>query len=194
MRPAVRIGAWKADPNLDELSCDGRMVKLEPRAMRLLLYLAANRNRVVALSEMLDEIWPNVVVTSQSVYSTIAQLRQILGDSAESPIYIATVPRRGYRLIAEVAEVAECPAVAAPPAADTRVGDAVAGGTAAQRFRRARPAGSCKVLGHGGRPRCVGQPCGITCLCVCISEHCRNPPPQAPLQYQLRWRCCHFWT
>lgn len=100
----LQIGSWKVDPNLDEISSGGRIVKLEPRTMRLLLYLAANRNRVVGLTEMLDEIWPNVVVTPQSVYSTIAQLRQILGDSTESPAYIATVPRKGYRLIAEVAE------------------------------------------------------------------------------------------
>jgi TolB-like protein/DNA-binding winged helix-turn-helix (wHTH) protein/Flp pilus assembly protein TadD len=121
-QPALQIGAWKADPNLDEISNDGRTVKLEPRTMRLLLYLAANRNRVVGLTEMLDEIWPYVVVTPQSVYSSIAQLRQILGDSTESPKYIATVPRKGYRLVAAVAEhldAAPMPPTVAPREMET---------------------------------------------------------------------------
>jgi TolB-like protein len=70
--------------------------------MRLLLYLMEHRDRVVGQQELLDNIWANVVVTPQSVYSTIAQLRQALGDSTDSPSYIATIPRKGYRLIAPV--------------------------------------------------------------------------------------------
>jgi TolB-like protein/DNA-binding winged helix-turn-helix (wHTH) protein len=99
---AVRIGDWRVDPALDEISCADRVVKLEPRNMRLLLYLAARAGRVVGLDELLREMWPNIVVTPQSVYNAIAQLRTSLGDSTEVPTYIATVARKGYRLIAEV--------------------------------------------------------------------------------------------
>jgi TolB-like protein/DNA-binding winged helix-turn-helix (wHTH) protein/Tfp pilus assembly protein PilF len=101
-RPGLRIGDWMVDPNLDEISKNGQVVKLEPRTMRLLLYLAANHDRVVGLQELLDEIWPSVIVTTQSVYSTIAQLRHTLGCSGDSPAYISTVPKKGYRLIADV--------------------------------------------------------------------------------------------
>jgi TolB-like protein/DNA-binding winged helix-turn-helix (wHTH) protein/Flp pilus assembly protein TadD len=79
--------------------------------MRLLLYLMQHRDRVVALQELLDHVWANVVVTPQSVYSTVAQLRQALGDSIDSPAYIATVPRKGYRLLAAVTAL---PAPATP--------------------------------------------------------------------------------
>ena len=65
-------------------------IRLEPRPMRLLLYLAAHPGRVVDEQELLDEVWPNVVVTQGSVYQAVAQLRRILGDDSEHPKYIET--------------------------------------------------------------------------------------------------------
>ena len=92
----------------------------------LLLYLADNAGRVIALQELLDAVWPNVVVTPQSVYNTVAQLRRTLGDLADAPTYIANIPRKGYRLIAKVehrqverraAPAAMPPATVIPPSA-----------------------------------------------------------------------------
>jgi TolB-like protein/DNA-binding winged helix-turn-helix (wHTH) protein len=114
-RSGLQIGDWRVDPDLDEISSRGQTTKLEPRTMRLLLYLADNRDRVVGQQEILEAIWQNVVVTPQSVYSTIAQLRQALGGSA-SRSYIATVPRKGYRLTATVSELPSVPAHADLPA------------------------------------------------------------------------------
>ncbi len=99
----LRVGEWRVDPDLDELSRDGQTVRVEPRTMRLLMRLAAHAGRVVEVQQLLDEVWPNVVVTQGSVYQAIAQLRQILGDDSEHPVYIENLPRRGYRLIAPVA-------------------------------------------------------------------------------------------
>lgn len=117
----LRIGEWRVDPNLDELARAGQTIRLEPRTMRLLLYLAANAGRVVDMQELLDEVWPNVVVTQGSVYQAIAQLRRILGDESEHPKYIENLPRRGYRLIAPVAQwdVRSAPADDSKPAAQT---------------------------------------------------------------------------
>ena len=98
----LRIGEWRVDPDLDELSREGQTIRLEPRPMRLLLYLAAHAGRVVDVPQLLDEVWPNVIVTHGSVYQAIAQLRRILGDESEHPKYIENLPRRGYRLIAPV--------------------------------------------------------------------------------------------
>jgi adenylate cyclase len=100
--PVLHIGRWCVDPELDEISSSGQVVKLEPRTMRLLLHLGANAGHVVPVEELLGEIWPNVVVTPQSVYNTVAQLRRALGDVSETPTYITTIPRKGYRLIATV--------------------------------------------------------------------------------------------
>ena len=98
-----RIGEWRVNPDLDELAREGQTIRLEPRTMRLLLYLAAHAGRVVDVQHLLDEVWPNVVVTQSSVYQAVLQLRRILGDDTEHPSYIENVPRRGYRLIAPVA-------------------------------------------------------------------------------------------
>lgn len=99
----LRVGEWRVDPDLDELSRGQQSIRVEPRTMRLLMRLAAHAGRVVEVQQLLEEVWPNVVVTHGSVYQAIAQLRQILGDDSERPSYIETLPRRGYRLIAAVA-------------------------------------------------------------------------------------------
>src|SRR5215468_4472394 len=101
-----RIGEWRVDPELAR----------EGQTMRLLLYLAAHAGRVVDVQHLLDEVWPNVVVTQSSVYQAVLQLRRILGDDTEHPSYIENVPRRGYRLIAPVAPCDTPSAVAEQPA------------------------------------------------------------------------------
>jgi DNA-binding winged helix-turn-helix (wHTH) protein len=110
------IGAWRVDPALGEIVSGRRRAKLDPLPMRLLLYLADNAGRVVAVQELLDAVWPDVLVTPQSVYNTVAQLRAALGDEPATPDYIVTVPRRGYRLVASVRCVPAEPAPPAPPA------------------------------------------------------------------------------
>jgi transcriptional activator of cad operon len=99
----LRIGAWRVDPALDEISKDGATVKLEPRAMRVLVCLAEHAGQVVSVDQLLDTVWKDVVVTPDSVYQSVAGLRRALGDSTKEPTYIANVLRRGYRLVAQVA-------------------------------------------------------------------------------------------
>ena len=99
----LRIGAWRVDPALDEISRDGTSVKLEPRTMRLLVCLAEHAGQVVSVEKLLDEVWTGVVVTPNSVYQAVAELRRVLGDDPKEPSYIVNVLRRGYRLVAPVA-------------------------------------------------------------------------------------------
>jgi DNA-binding winged helix-turn-helix (wHTH) protein len=99
----LRIGAWRVDPALDEISRDGATVKLEPRAMRVLLCLADHAGQVVSVGQLLDAVWKDVIVTPDSVYQAVAGLRRALGDTSKEPAYIANVLRRGYRLVAAVA-------------------------------------------------------------------------------------------
>jgi TolB-like protein/DNA-binding winged helix-turn-helix (wHTH) protein/Flp pilus assembly protein TadD len=104
---ALQIGEWIVHPALDCISRGTETQKLEPRAMRLLLCLADSAGAVVSVDRLLSEVWADVVVGSASVYQTVSQLRKILGDVDPSPTYIATVPRKGYRLIASVRPAAE---------------------------------------------------------------------------------------
>ena len=98
----VQIGEWTVHPALDSISRGIETQKLEPRAMRLLLCLANSPGEVVSIDRLLTEVWAGVVVGSASVYEAVWQLRKVLGDVDAQPTYIATVPRKGYRLIAPV--------------------------------------------------------------------------------------------
>jgi len=97
-----RIGQWRVDPALDEISREGTTVKLEPRTMCVLICLAEHEGEVVSVDQLLDRVWTGLVVTQFSVYRAIAILRRALEDDPRDPTYIASVPRRGYRLVAAV--------------------------------------------------------------------------------------------
>jgi TolB-like protein/DNA-binding winged helix-turn-helix (wHTH) protein/Tfp pilus assembly protein PilF len=107
----LRVGDWRVDPALDEISSEGRVIKLEPRTMKLLLFLAQHAQEVITPEALLDHVWAGLVVAPSSVYQAVARLRRTLGDLSDAPTYIATVPRKGYRLIAPVS-VWEAPAAA----------------------------------------------------------------------------------
>jgi transcriptional activator of cad operon len=77
----LRIGAWRVDTALDEISRDGTTVKLQPRAMRVHLCLAEHAGHVVSVDQVLDAVWKDVVVTPDSVYQAVAGLRRALGDT-----------------------------------------------------------------------------------------------------------------
>jgi transcriptional activator of cad operon len=100
--PALRIGEWRADPETGEISRGSEVVRLDFRAMRLLLFLARNAPQIVSIDELLNETWTGVAVSPDSVYQTVASLRRQLGDDAREPRYIETVPRIGYRMVATV--------------------------------------------------------------------------------------------
>jgi TolB-like protein/DNA-binding winged helix-turn-helix (wHTH) protein/Flp pilus assembly protein TadD len=102
---AVQIGEWLVDPALDIISRGAETHKLEPRTMRLLLCLANSAGAVVSVDRLLTEVWSGVVVGSASVYQAVSQLRKLLGDVDPNPTYIATIPRKGYRLMARVVPV-----------------------------------------------------------------------------------------
>ena len=98
----LRIGEWRLDPTLGQLTRGQQVEKLEARTLRLLQYLASRAGETVSVEELLDHVWSGVVVTQDSVYQAITALRRLLGDDAKNPRYIATAPRLGYRLVASV--------------------------------------------------------------------------------------------
>src|ERR1700728_124284 len=112
----LRIADLRVDPALDEICKDGHAIKLEPKAMQLLICLAERAGVVLSVEELLDQVWKDVVVSHDSVYAAVAALRRALADDPKSPRYIANVVRRGYRLIAPVSPWAYPPA---DPAANT---------------------------------------------------------------------------
>jgi transcriptional activator of cad operon len=104
-RPAtteLRIGAWRVHPASGQISRKDETAKVEARTMRLLLCLADHAGQVVSIDNLLNQVWPDVTVSQDSVYQAIASLRRLLGDDPKQPSYIETVPRLGYRMVAKV--------------------------------------------------------------------------------------------
>jgi DNA-binding winged helix-turn-helix (wHTH) protein/TolB-like protein/Tfp pilus assembly protein PilF len=100
----LRIGEWSVEPALNQLSTAGRAVKVEPKAMEVLLYLAERAGKVASREELLAEVWRGAVVGDDALTQVVIKLRKALGDS-----YIETIPKRGYRLIASVSRPEEPP-------------------------------------------------------------------------------------
>jgi transcriptional activator of cad operon len=103
------IGEWQVDPASGEISRQGRIARLDVRAMRLLLCLGNRPNEVVSIDDLIDQVWAGTVVSSDSVYQAVTSLRRQLGDDAKQPSYIETVPRLGYRMVAKVSALANSP-------------------------------------------------------------------------------------
>ncbi len=98
----LRIGDWRVDPASGQIARRSETARLEARTMRLLLCLAEHAGEVVSIDDLLDQVWSGVIVSPDSVYQAVTSLRRTLGDDPKRPIYIATVPRLGYRMIAVV--------------------------------------------------------------------------------------------
>lgn len=76
--------------------------KLPPRLSKLLLLLTSQAGQLVERQEIIEALWSGKVVNDDALARCIAELRSILGDKSQAPSYIETIPRRGYRFIAEI--------------------------------------------------------------------------------------------
>ena len=101
-----KVGDWTVDPAANRLFRGDREVRVEPKAMRVLSYLAERRGEVVSRHDLEAHVWTGMVVTDDAVTNTVIKLRKALGDKARDPTYIETIAKSGYRLIAEISVVA----------------------------------------------------------------------------------------
>ncbi len=97
-----RFDRFQADDTDFRLSADGVPVPLEPKTLRLLLYLIQNRGRLVRKQELLDEVWQETAVSESALTRSIGMLRKALNEDSREPRFIETVPTAGYRFIAQV--------------------------------------------------------------------------------------------
>jgi len=100
----VRFGVFEADLRAGELRKNGRKIKIQDLPFRALNLLLSHPNKVVTRDEFRQALWPEDVFVDfdRAISSAIKRLRDALGDSAENPIFIETLERRGYRWIAPV--------------------------------------------------------------------------------------------
>jgi TolB-like protein/DNA-binding winged helix-turn-helix (wHTH) protein/Flp pilus assembly protein TadD len=103
----VRFGTYEIGLQSGELRKSGVRIRVQQQPLRLLEILLEHPGEVVTREELRNRMWPNENFGDfdQAVNVAIAKLRAALGDSADSPRYVETLPRRGYRFIAEVAVI-----------------------------------------------------------------------------------------
>ncbi|MCH2173171.1 AAA family ATPase [Myxococcota bacterium] len=104
--PAIvyRFRQFELDPTLAELRRNGRRLEVQPKVLDLLLFLIERRDRVVPRVEVLDALWAEAVVGEHVLTVAVHEARAILGDSRSDQWALQTVPRRGYRFVAQVDE------------------------------------------------------------------------------------------
>ncbi|MGC2265260.1 MAG: winged helix-turn-helix domain-containing protein, partial [Candidatus Acidiferrales bacterium] len=115
----ARFGAFEADLRAGELRKHGIRLKLQDQPFQILELLLEHPGDVVTREEIRQKLWPadTFVDFDTSLNSAIMKLRNVLGDSADDPRYIETVPRHGYRFIALVENGASAPVAAESVAA-----------------------------------------------------------------------------
>jgi len=96
------VGDWSVSPAEGLLSRDGKTVHLEPKVMEVLVYLASRPMEVVSRAELEHNVWPSALISDDAVTATVIKLRKALADNAKQPHIIATIPKRGYQLVAPV--------------------------------------------------------------------------------------------
>ena len=99
---AYRIGDYQLDPLRRELRCGQTLRRLEPQVFDTLLFLVENRARVVSKDDLVAAVWNGRFVSDATVESRIKAARRAVGDDGRSQKIIRTIPRRGFRFVAEV--------------------------------------------------------------------------------------------
>ena len=107
-------GGWTVIPSRNLVVRGDEHVRLEPRVMDVLVYLAERSGDVLTKEQLAERVWRAQHVGDDVVTATIYALRKALGDDARQPRFIETVPRRGYRWIAAVSAAAPARAEAEP--------------------------------------------------------------------------------
>jgi DNA-binding winged helix-turn-helix (wHTH) protein len=111
----ARFGKFQIDAERQELFQDGERVRMQAKVYQTLVLLVSRAGNIVTREEVGRRLWPDRLPLSldANVNTAMNKLRQGLGDSKESPVYIETIPRRGYCFIAPL-EFSDLAAPAAP--------------------------------------------------------------------------------
>ncbi|KXJ59552.1 MAG: transcriptional regulator [Alteromonas sp. Nap_26] len=102
MKQQFYLGEWQVDAASNTLSLGKTKRTIEPKAMDVLLLLCQQQGDVVSADDIVAQCWPNAPTGDNPVHKTITQLRKALDDKASAPLFIETIRKRGYRVIAPV--------------------------------------------------------------------------------------------
>lgn len=102
---AYEFNGFRLERAQGRLLFNGQPVPLKPKILDLLLFLVQMHGQLVVKDDLMKEIWPDTIVEENNITVSMSVLRKALGEDRDKPRFIETVPRRGYRFIAEVTEI-----------------------------------------------------------------------------------------
>lgn len=102
-----RFGNFSLNPTERRLLCCGEIVPLTPKVFNTLVLLVKSAGHLVEKETFLKELWPDAFVEEASLAQNISVLRKVLGDDGNGNKFIETVPKRGYRFVAEVTDLTD---------------------------------------------------------------------------------------
>src|SRR5215471_6853528 len=114
--PALTFGGFELNPGAGELRRHGDLIKLPPQPFKVLEFLVRHGGEVVTRAEIREHVWAGdtFVDFEQGLNFCIRQIREALGDTADAPRFIETLPRRGYRFLMPVTVPAPAPSAGQP--------------------------------------------------------------------------------
>src|SRR5437660_8767869 len=109
-RHFYEFGPFRLDAEKQRLLRDGEPVHLSPKSVEALIVLVQNAGRLLEREALMQAVWADTFVEDANLTVAISHLRKALDQNGEAAEYIETIPRLGYRFVAEVREVTEQPA------------------------------------------------------------------------------------
>lgn len=116
-----KVGDWSVYPDTHELSLGEKTVKLEPKTMEVLDYLATRPGEVVSREELEAAVWTGLVVGYDTLTGAIQKLRKAFEDDSRNPRIIETITKKGYRIVAPVVHGNVLPVKGQPPVQNTSI-------------------------------------------------------------------------
>src|SRR6201994_756080 len=102
----VRFGVFEVDLTLGQLTKSGKRVRLQEQPFRVLVMLLERPGELVTRAELHNKLWPQTIVDfDHGLNKAVSKIRDALGDSADNPRFVETIPGRGYRFLADVTPV-----------------------------------------------------------------------------------------
>ncbi len=126
----IQLGPFQIDQQRQEITRNGERLKLQGKVYQVLMALLEKPGEVVTRDEIRQRLWPaeTHVNYDANVNTTVNKLRLALGDSSEKPVYIETIPRKGYCLLVQP-EISAAPKGITPPRVETREAETIPSGT-----------------------------------------------------------------
>lgn len=104
---AFALGDVKVYPESLTLVVGGKECRVEPRIMDLLVYFLARPNQVLSKNQILRDVWGGTHVVEEALQRAVSILRKTLGDNRETPVFIETISKKGYRLLVSPKPIGE---------------------------------------------------------------------------------------